>query len=130
MNVKMYFGAIIICFVCFVVGAGVGALVVSGANKGTNERAATELDAAAGVNQQVRVEQQSTLDGVSRSIDALERIGSITQEANSTLGELGASNRRSTSILEQIEAELDVLENYLRGVSSVLSDYNRGDGSE
>ena len=128
---------IIAAFILIVCTAAVVAYFVGRAHPAAGGRAGRELEAAADLNRAIAGEQQFAVGEVRYSREQLEaslgslaEIRRITQETNSSLGELGGLNRRSGDISTQIRTEANLLANYLRGVSNILGDIPDPMGSE
>jgi hypothetical protein len=114
-----------------------GCFIIGQSNTAFDGRAGSEFDAAGRINSEIADEQQRALGGVAdsqdrigRSLEALERIRGITASANSALGELGELNRGSSDISAAIRAEAQLLEGYLRSISSVLGSLYGDMGAE
>jgi len=128
----MYRNGIILLFgfLVVLVAGVVVSFFIGRAHSSIDGRVERELEAASAVIEQLRAEQQRTLDDLARSVGALENIRRITQETARDLRGIGTTHRRSEEISAAIAEEAHLLANYFSSVSGVLGDYSDSLGSE
>jgi hypothetical protein len=143
MNEKINWRIFIILFFIFAIVCG-GAYFLGRADKGVSGSTGSNTTEQRRINDEIGREQQLALDGIrgtksgiiegQRGIDAslefVERVRGITYETNSIIAELWHADRRSSDIYQSIREELKVLEDYFRGISGILDDYDNNTGSE
>jgi len=100
--------------ICFIIGKSY---------QRVNGRVGSEFEYARNINRELTDEQRSTAEINRRAIDTVERLRGINQETDSAFRELRELNRRSISIPDLVRAEADLLENYYRDTSNVISDH-------
>jgi len=121
---KVYrFGIVIIIgFFIITCTVGVVAYFIGRADTRTDSGTGTEPGSPGDINRKITEEQRRTLERTERAIATIERIRGITEETNNSLSELGSVNRRASDISAAIRAEADLLADYFRSVSNILSD--------
>ena len=109
---------------------GFGCFIIGRTYQRADPRAENKLIKAGRINNEIGNEQRRTIQGITGSIEIIERIRRITEETNSVIGEFRLVNRGSIDILDEIEERNRYLENYIRSVSVILSDYYSNNGNE
>ena len=109
--------------VLLILSGGIGGYFIGKSHQGINGRTGSQPDVAGDINRELADEQRITEESNRRAIITVERLRGINQETDSAFRELRELNRRSISIPDLVRAEADLLENYYRDTSNVISDH-------
>ena len=133
------FYVFLLAFCIFILAFGLG-IIYQKYGRGTGDNTTEQRR----INNLIRTEQQLTLDGIRGAVDGvtasqrgiepsikfLGEVRRITEETNSAIGKLRLADRRSGSLLESITQELNILEDYHRDISRIISNYCLGNKVE
>jgi len=137
---KNTFGIIVICFIVslFLIGSGtfIGYYIL-GSGSRDRGRIGSDTDRERQLLEQLgefeRREQDrisAEQDRIGRENSRIERERKRIEDVENQLAAVRGLDRRSTTLLEQLGAEIEILSNYLRGVSIGLDDYDNYSGGE